>query len=179
MKCKLSTVVLLILLPVSCQVRNQSSLPTATPLGFNGPLPSFIFRLLVPGPQEVISLETYHNGYHYPSDAHPPPGGAKSSICAYIDPSPLLEPGDDDYPANRVKVLVDGTEVDMFDTYFRMTGEILLFDDTGQTVATAGGPLVLCWVASLGSGTHTAMITAEKTSGETMSYNWSFELTDK
>lgn len=154
-------------------------MPTATPLGFNGPLPSFIFGLLVPDPQEVITLETYRNGYHYPSDAHPSPGGAKSSICAHIDPSPLLEPGDDEYPASRVNVLVDGAEVDMFDAYFRMAGQLVLFDDAGQIVATAGGPLVLCWAASLGSGIHTATITAQKTSGETMSYSWSFELTDK
>lgn len=166
---------LLCLTITSCQVDRTTLEPVPN---LNGPLPSFIFDLLVPGPHEVVSLEAFRSGYHYPTESHPAPNNAKSSICADIYPGPLLEPGDQDYPASRVTVYLDGKQAAMSEQLFRVVNEIQLYDEDGKVIATASGPLVICWMVEVSPGEHIATIRAEKTSGDSIDYSWSFEITE-
>lgn len=178
------TILMIISLFAACQANSgQENLsafpPTSTPQGLNGPLPPFIYHVLVPEPQSVVSLRDYQHGYHYPADAHPAPGGAKNSVCAHVSLDPLLAFGDD-ADSVHTAVFVDGSPAEAHPEFFMMLGETVKLDEEGNVVASKpSGPLVRCWIAELNPGMHIATIEANKSSGEVLSYSWSFEIVDE
>jgi hypothetical protein len=169
-------ILLLGLLLAACQGIAPRSTPT--PEGFSGPLPEFIDRILVPGPKAVVSLDDYRKGRHYPPEAHPAP--AENAICAHVSLAPLLDWGESPFKLAPFSVTVDGNEVPSHEKISVILHEFIQLDDSRNVIATkSGGPLVQCWIAELEPGVHVATIEVQTTTGETLTYSWSFELVNE
>lgn len=172
---------LIVWLLVACQTK-QLDIPTMDKL--NGPLPSFL-QFVAPAPQTTHKLEAYAIGEHYPPEEASAAEGIENRICVQIKPSPLLEPGDyfvfsekyGDFLPNRVTGYLNGVEIKRDEGVNSIMGTSYLWDENGRIVAEAIGPQIICWLAELDAGQHVFVIEIEKTSGEIVSYGWSFILT--
>lgn len=155
------------------------------PETFNQTLPSFL-SFVAPAPQTEYSVEEYDQGQHYPQDVFAAPEDTEHRICTEFIGTPLLEPGDffalypdeGEFFPDRVSAYVDGEEVAKDEVITTILGEGQLQDKDGKVIAAAPGPQRICWVVPLKPGEHWAMIEVEKTSGETVRYSWTFQLTD-
>jgi hypothetical protein len=145
------------------------------------PLPDFLYTV-APKPGEILSLHDYY-GSEY--DLYPRLGPA---VCVTVSPLSLLEPGDY-WEANdvveRTTVKVDGEVQDEpigeFENYAveHTLGAVNEAGNwTGTVVASAGGPYRWCLETPLGAGVHQAEVNFEKSSGEVVSFAWTFELVE-
>jgi hypothetical protein len=158
-------------------------MPVATSESLNEPLPAYL-RLVSPDPQAVVLLTTYQSGEHYPGNVGPDPMNARNGICTEVLPEPLLEPGDffaerpnrGEYLPDRISAYLDGTKLNLNGEVVTVLGVHHLWDEDNGIVAQAIGPQVMCRLAEVEPGTHTASIEIQKTSGQIASYTWSFEI---
>ena len=178
-----ATVFLLLLIAcsiTSCQA--NSMLPQAHEL--NLPLPEYL-NFVAPEPKSSYPIDSYKMGEHYPSIAHPAPLMGQNRVCIQLTGESLLEPGDffTEYPKvgeflpDRVKGYVDGKLAEKDEEIRIILGESRLLDE-GKVIASAPGPQIICWPIELKVGAHYATIEINKTSGEVVSYSWTFELTE-
>jgi hypothetical protein len=155
--------------------------PRQTPLPPE-PLPAFLLEVF-PQPAAVLSLAEYTDPGWRPG--RPSEQQVPQSVCVEIEASKLLARGDFWKAADvqeRTRVLVDaGREYQELVTAF-VDQEVLhtLFvppdDPAGTVVASVGGPYHLCVHAPLPAGMHRVDVHFEKSSGEVVSYAWTFEL---
>jgi hypothetical protein len=165
------TLSLLIILS-SCQQKPQEILPTPMPT------PAFLLGV-IPEPGERISYEEYKARFE--------PGelGLREvgPICVRYDASKLLEYDDEglrkeDYLA-RSLLLINGEvwpNSQKPDLYRDALG-LAVSRDGNLAKGNAVGPFYFCWDVELGPGMHTVEFITRKTSGEELSYTWSFLIT--
>lgn len=173
---------LIIWLLVACQTK-QHDVPVADEL--NKPLHSFL-QFVVPAPQTTYWTGSYALGEHYPSYEAGPAESSQNRVCVQIKPRSLLEPGDHfvfsakygDFLPDRITGYLDGAEVKRDDGVTTVLGTSYLQDESDRIVAEAQGPQVVCWFNELDAGQHNFVVEIEKTSGEIVSYGWSFTLTN-
>lgn len=148
----------------------------------NHPLPEYL-TFVAPEPESMHSSDSYKTGKHYPATAHPAPSSGGNRICIQLIGETLLEPGDffTEYPQkgkflpDRVIGYVDNKVVDKDEEIITILGESQLIDE-GKVIASAPGPQIICWPIELEIGNHYVTVEVNKTSGEVVSYSWSFEL---
>lgn len=159
--------------------------PLQTPLPPE-PLPAFLVEVF-PEPAAVLSLDEYSGPGWRPG--RPGVQEVPSSVCVEVDASALLARGDFWEAAdvqNRTTVYVDGGRVYSGGRQELITAfvdHMLLHtlvepagDPSGTVVASVGGPYHLCVYAPLPAGVHRVDVSFEKSSGEVVSYAWTFEL---
>lgn len=169
-------------LPGSCRI-NEPQIPPTSHL--NDPLPSFL-SFVVPEPESVYSIEDFSTGMHYPTKAHPAPGNARNRVCIELVSTGLLEPGDNftlypeegEFLPDRLTGYIDGKQAQKDEEVMTILGREYLTGDSGEVIASSSGPQIICWPLSLESGIHYFFIEVTKTSGQIISYDWSFELVE-
>ncbi|MGD8625851.1 MAG: hypothetical protein PVJ34_15040 [Anaerolineae bacterium] len=149
--------------------------PTATIAA----MPEYI-GFVSPHPGESLSMAEYK--------ALAPSLGWNASepgICVSLFPHPLMEPGDTPTAKewlSQVHLLIDGDIITKYHSLLETNSEggRLIDPDTGELVwkEPDGSPFGVCYAASLGIGYHTVTIVVEKTSGEQVSYAWSFAISE-
>lgn len=173
-----ATSCLLIVLLTACQPETQNLLPT--------PLPTKAFLPSVdPEPGERISYEDYQaklEGEEFQAREFGP-------VCVTYVAEEVLEYGDDGFRMEDFlsrSVLIVDNEVwpnsSEPDTYRDYLNEKLfeVHPITGEYQQIAGnaiGPFVFCWDVELEPGIHSVEFKTRKTSGEELSYSWSFVIT--
>lgn len=166
----------------TCQTK-QHNIPATDDL--NKPLPPFL-HLVAPAPETTYRIGSYALGEHYPPEEVSPAEGSQNRICIQINPRPLLEPGDHfvfsakygDFLPDRINGYLNGTKLKRDEGVTTVMGTDYLQDKNGHIIAEAEGPQVVCWLAELDIGQHNFIVEIEKTSGEIVSYGWSFALTN-
>ena len=133
-----------------------------------------------PGSGESLSMAEYQ--------ALAPSLGWNASepgICVSFFPIPLLEPGDTPTAKewlSQVHLVIDDDIVTQYHSLLQTNSEggRLVDPDTGELAwkEPDGSPLMVCYAASLGIGDHTATIVVAKTSGEQVTYTWSFAISE-
>lgn len=113
-----------------------------------------------------------------------------NAICIHlVEYYDLLEIGDfwdETDIEERVSVKVSGLErteivrgITPLDINLGIVDDITNSDSPESWLATSNGPYEWCVYAPLNEGYHEVEVTFEKTSGETLTHNWWFQLTDE
>lgn len=155
------------------------------------PIPIY-FLAIHPGPGERLSVDLYESnqtGGEVPlisgyEGARPVEDvGYASRVCVYLDFGPLIQPGESiltfDDAASRVNLEVNGIELNIEqDPYFNLVDSLVTysFEDNSQQTAESSEAQYLCWPVDLSEGQHKARFTYTSPSGESLSYEWFFEL---
>lgn len=166
----------------SCRKDERQISPTSH---LNDPLPSFL-SFVVPEPASTYSIEDFRTGMHYPAGAHPAPENARNRVCIELVSTGLLEPGDNfalypeegEFLPDRVTGYIDGKKAQKDEEIITILGREYLTDDSGEVVASSFGPQIICWPLLVERGIHYFLIEVTKTSGQIISYDWSFELVE-
>jgi hypothetical protein len=152
----------------------------------NQPLPPYL-DFVAPQPEEVLSLEAYREGAHFPGSRNPAEAHeiGRNRICLELQPTAsLLEPGDHfvlypdegTYLPDRVSLSVDGLLVERKDEVSSLPYRFELHDEEGEDIATAPALQLFCWVVDLEVGDHISTVSFQRTSGAIVTYTWSFEI---
>jgi hypothetical protein len=75
-----------------------------------------------------------------------------------------------------VTLFIDGEKFTREKNANMIALETVLADENDQIVARAPVNHLICWPAELEKGRHIATLEVEKTSGEIVTYSWSFTL---
>ena len=172
---------LLLCLICSCKTSNYT-LPPEEEL--NNPLPEYL-SFVAPEPESIYSINDFKAGNHYPTGVPSALDNGANRVCIELNGKPFLETGDyfalrpnqGEYFPDRVTGYVDGEKVLKDEDTITILGEYRLINEKGEVTASVPGPFIICWNVQLNLGQHIATIEVEKTSGERISYSWSFEIT--
>jgi hypothetical protein len=157
------------------------SVPPQTPLPPE-PLLSFLLEVF-PQPAAVLWPDEYTDPGWRPG--RPSEQQVPQSVCVEIEASSLLARGDFWDAADiqeRTTVLIDGgREFQEMVTAFVSQGVPHTVmdpagDPAGAVVASVGGPYHVCIYAPVQAGVHRVDVAFEKSSGQVVSYAWTFEL---
>lgn len=156
-----------------------TAVATATPAIPVESLTEYLW-FVVPVPGESYTVSEYENlapslGWN----------ATLPGICFPISFFWLVEPGDL-YTLrewlNRVHLVVDDVIITEYHSLLEQDtlGGVAIDPETGETISKVpdGDPAMVCYAIPLDVGQHTATITVEKTSGEQLSYSWSFVITE-
>jgi Tol biopolymer transport system component len=157
------------------------SAPPQTPLP-SEPLPAFLLQVF-PEAAAVLSLEEYTDPAWRPG--RPSSQEVPLSVCVEVEASSLLERGDfweATTIQERTAVRVDGRRQELITAF---VDHMLLHtivdpadDPSGTVVASVGGPYHFCFYVPLTADVHRVDVSFKKSTGEVVSYAWTFELFD-
>ena len=144
--------------------------------------------IVAPSLDQIVDLATFQSGKHYPTGERLPQTLAANKICVEIIQTSLLEAGDyfsgrpnepGEFFPERLSLTVNGEKLERDDgNFISGLNRFVLRDESGEIVASALGPQVVCWQVNLEEGTHVAVLDVRKTSGAHVSYTWAFTLAE-
>jgi hypothetical protein len=111
-----------------------------------------------------------------------------NAVCVTLDAERVIEAADnglsrEDY-LSRSRLILDGAvwergEPSVVMEFAGAQQELERDPETGETTivrSNATGPFTLCWETGLGTGSHTSQYKIAKSSGQQLSYEWSFSI---
>ena len=150
--------------------------PTFIPTIMPEATPDYIY-MLWPEPSSIELKSNYENFSWYDNK--------QPSICAEFETIALLEKGDFlsyEQLSKRFSLQVDGKIINQPSYTFThdTEGFDLVDPKTKEPLyhSPAGSPHFICFAVELSEGLHSATLVARKTSGDTLTYSWSFVLVD-
>jgi hypothetical protein len=165
----------------ACQeIKSTSQLPT--------PMPTAAFLpWAYPKPSSVIKLADFRTGYPSPN---PNSQSLQNAVCIELNGNELIEGRDNglelvDY-LERSMLIVDDrrwseTEPKPIIDLLGSVQEVKRQPETGEVTllrSNATGPYTICWQIELNKGIHNIEFQTLKTSGDELSYSWSFLISD-